>query len=146
MGELIHERDGWRTGDDRIRIHLLDHHAAMLHAAARDRFEAVQELLGLGTPVRLDEADDEVRPALRSAMTLLQHAERLPDTRCHAEVDAQSTATVVARSARAGEHLFRGRARRVAVRGHRRDPSRSRLTSSTLTRGWPMNPNSTPPV
>ncbi len=60
VGELIDQRDGRRSSQDGVRVHLLDGDPAMLDPPARDDLEAVQELLGLGASVRLDEADDEV--------------------------------------------------------------------------------------
>ena len=49
----------------RVGVHLLDDDAAVLDPAARHDLEAVEELEGVRPPVRLDEADDEVRAARR---------------------------------------------------------------------------------
>ena len=67
VGELVDERDRRLPREDGVGVHLLDDDPAVLDASARHDLEAVEELLGLGPAVRLDEADDEVRPARRSA-------------------------------------------------------------------------------
>ena len=105
--------------------------------------EAVEQLEGVRPAVRLDEADDEVRAPLAASMALLEHPVRLADAGRHAQVDAQPAAAAVASDADAREHLVARRAdvERVALGiGHCSRPSRSRLSSSTLTRGWPRKP------
>ena len=150
MGKLVDQGDGGLSCEDRVGVHLLDHDTAVLDATPRDDLEPVEELLGLGSAVRLDEPDDEVGATRRAAMALLEHPVGLADTRRHAEVDTQP-APVALGSDRPdpSQHLVRGRATvpgpelvvihlgYVASR-----PSRSRLSIRTLTRGSPRNPNS----
>jgi hypothetical protein len=94
-------------GEDRVGIHLLDDHAAILDASAGDDLETIQELRGFGSTVRLHVANDQVRPALQPAMTLLEHPVGFSHAGRHPEVDTQSPP--VACGARPGEHLLGAR-------------------------------------
>ena len=92
MGELVDQGDGGVAGDDRVGVHLLDGHSAVLHSAARDDLQAIQQRRGVAPAVRLDEAHDHVRAAIVAAMRLLEHLVGLADARRHAHVDAQPAA------------------------------------------------------
>ena len=111
MGKLVDERDGRRPGKDGVGVHLLDHDAPILDTPARHDLEPVEELLGLRSPVRLDEPDDEVGPALRPAVALLEHAVGLADARAPSRGRPAAGRVHARRSPpRAGEHLLGGRA------------------------------------
>ena len=136
VGQLVDQGDRRVAGDHRVGVHLLDDDVAVGDAATRDDLQALDEGRRVGPAVGLDEADDHVGPASLAAVALLQHPEGLADARGHPEVDAEATASGPLGFADPGQHLLR---RGAEVQGvalaHRRSPSRSRLTSRTLTRG-----------
>ena len=130
-----------------VGIHLLDDDAAVLDATARDDLEAVEQLERVRPPVRLDEADHDVRAALAPSMALLEHAVRLADAGRHAQVDAQPSAAarrLRADRARASRRRSGGRrTRRAPDRSSASSsPSRSRFSSRTWTRARRGSPNS----
>ena len=63
VGQLVDQRNGRPAREHRVGVHLLDDDPAVLDPAARDDLEAVEQLDRMGPAVRLDEADDQVRPA-----------------------------------------------------------------------------------
>ena len=84
--------------------------AAVLDPTPRHDLEPVEQLLGLRPAVRLDEADDEVRPARGPAVALLEHPVGLADAGRHPEVDAEPASVALgADRADPGQHLVRGR-------------------------------------
>ena len=107
-----------------------------------------------GRPCDLHVADDDVGAALEAAVALLEHAVRLADARGHAQVEPQPAARAALFRRHPGEHLVAASAARrrawlmgreygaAYCRGRRSSPSRSRLSSRTLTAGSPMNPSS----
>ena len=84
MGELVDQGDGRPSLQDGEGVHLLDDDAAVLDPLARDDLEAVEELEGMRPPVRLDEADHDVRASFPASMALLEHAVGLADAGRHA--------------------------------------------------------------
>ncbi len=62
-----------------------------------------EQLRGPRAAVGLDEADDDVRAALRASMPLLEHPVRLADAGSHAQVDPQPAAPARCVAAEAGE-------------------------------------------
>src|SRR5262249_29003785 len=110
--QLVDEDDRRLSSKDRVGIHLFDDDAAVFDPAARDHLEAADELLRFGPAMRLDVADDQIRPAIDPAMPLFEHPERLADARRHADVDAEPPTVVRDRPtpARPREHLLGGRA------------------------------------
>ena len=117
VGQLVDQGDGRLPGDDRVGVHLLDDHAAVLDPAARNDLEPVEQLDRVRPAVGLDEADDEVRAAGHAAMALVEHLEGLADARRHAEVDAEAAARARRLGLDPRQHLVRRRAdvERVAL-------------------------------
>ncbi len=100
--------------------------------------------------IRLDEADDDVGPAIMAAVRLLEHLERLADPGRHAQGRCAADRGPGAPRPAAGPASGR-RSALVAVVGRDRalpserrvigsSPSRSRLSSRTLTVAAPRNP------
>jgi hypothetical protein len=58
--ELVDEDDLRPPREDRVEVHLLERLAAVLDPSSRNDLEALEERRGLGAPVRLDDADDDV--------------------------------------------------------------------------------------
>ena len=58
--EFVDQHELRPAREDGVEIHLLEDAALVLDAAARDDLEALEQRLGLGAPVRLDDADDDV--------------------------------------------------------------------------------------
>ena len=133
--------------EDGVGVHLLDDDAAVLDPPARHDLEPVEQLDRVRPAVRLDEADDEVRAARDAPVAFLEHPVRLADAGRHARGRrAAGPGRPSSPDADAREHLVRPsagrRRRRVPGSVIARSPSRSRLSSRTLTRGWPRNPRS----
>ncbi len=129
------------AGDDRVGVHLLHGHAPVLHAAARDHLEAVEQRGGVAPAVRLHEPDHNVRAAVVAAVRLLEHLERLADAGRHAHVDPQPPALGPLLGVEPGQHLVAGRPAGVGrIDSHFSSPSRSRFNSRTFTFAAPMKP------
>ncbi len=148
--ELVDQGNGGSASQDGVDIHLLDRDTPMLHDEPRDDLEAVEQRGGLGPAMGLDEANDHVGAPPLPPMPLLQHAVRLADARRHPDVHPEPAAAAPGPllGLETCEQAF---GRRAAVESvgvvhayrrhlHCSAPSRSRLTSRTLTRGWPMKP------
>ena len=97
VGQLVDEREVRTSTEHGCGVHLGQRRrAAVGHGPARDHLQ-IADLLGrVGPPVRLDEPDDDVRAPLVAAATLVEHGERLADTRRRAEVQAQCAAPLLA--------------------------------------------------
>jgi hypothetical protein len=89
VGQLVDERHLGPPGQHGVDVHLLEHRAAVVHPAAGHDLEVADLLGGAGAPVRLHEPDDHVGAALLPAPPLVEHGERLADSRGGAQVDAQ---------------------------------------------------------
>ena len=90
--QLVDERDPRPACEDRVDVHLLERRAAVVDRAARDDLEVADLRGGLLSPVRLDDADDDVGAAVPAAAALVEHRERLADARRRAEVDPKRPA------------------------------------------------------
>ena len=86
--ELVDQAQLGRAGEDAGEVHLLQVHAAIAHAPQRELLEPGQLPLGLGPPVGLDQADDDVAPGLGLRLGLREHPVGLADAGGHAEEDA----------------------------------------------------------
>ena len=86
--QLVDDRDLRLAANDRVDVHLLERDAAILDPLARYDFEVADLRLGLGAPVRLDEADDDVDAATAKIVRFVEHAvglcRRPPPSRCRA--------------------------------------------------------------
>ena len=96
MCQLVDQGDRGMSRQDGIGIHLIDHDPAILDSPTWHDLEALEQLLGLGSAVGLDEADDEIGPASRATMPLLEHPVGLPDAGGHAEIDTQPATLALA--------------------------------------------------
>jgi hypothetical protein len=91
--ELVDQRDLRAPGQDRVDVHLGECRVAVGDLAARHDLQAREHLCGVLSAVRLDEANGDIRTALRPAMTFTEHGVGLADTRSSAEIDPQLPAT-----------------------------------------------------
>ena len=89
MGEFIDQREPRPARDQRIEIHLLDDLILIGDAFAGDDLEPVQQRLGLGPPVGLDDADHDVDAGFLPGMRALQHFVGLADARGRADENLQ---------------------------------------------------------
>ena len=108
MRQLIDQHHFGLTGQDRVDIHLLPVRVAVAHVLARHDGEIPDLLDGVGALVCLDESDDDVRPTLEAAPTLVEHGARLADAGRRAEVDPELAGradTLVFTCARGHVHL-----------------------------------------
>jgi len=96
------------AGDDRVGVHLLDRHSAVLDAVARDDLQAVEQGRGVAAAVRLDEAHYDVSAAFVAAVRLLEHLVGLAHAGRHAHVDAHPSALRLLIALHSGEHLIAG--------------------------------------
>ena len=92
MGDLVDHRDLRVAREHGVEVHLLDRHAAVLDAPARDLLEALDQRRGVGAAVRFDEAEDHVDAALLQRVRFLQHAVGLADPGREADVELQPPA------------------------------------------------------
>jgi hypothetical protein len=86
--ELVDQYDLGMAGQHGVEIHLVEPRVAA-DGSSGHHLEPFDELGGLRTAVRLDEADHHVRAPLRAAAGLAEHGVGLADARGHPEVDAQ---------------------------------------------------------
>ena len=69
--ELVDDGDLGMTLDDRVDVHLLERHAAVGDALARDDLDVARLRLRFFPAVRLDETDDGVDAAATEVVRLL---------------------------------------------------------------------------
>ncbi len=92
VGQLVDERQLRPPAHDGVGVHLRERASAIPHRPAGHDLE-LADLLGRPLPpVRLDEADHDIRPPLPAPTPLVEHGEGLADARRGAEVDAQLAA------------------------------------------------------
>ena len=96
--------------EDRLGVHLLDDHPAILDPPSGHDLEPVEERQGVRPPVRLHEPDDEVRATGHAPVALLEHPVRLADPGRHAEIDAETATPRAGFRLNPGEHLLGRRA------------------------------------
>ena len=92
--QLVDDADLRLARDDRVDVHLLHRHAAVLDRAQRHDLEIFHLRLGVRAAVGLDDADDDVEAAGAERVRLLQHRVGLADARRRADVDAQAGAVL----------------------------------------------------
>ena len=89
MGDLVDEGDVWVACEQRVEVHLLEGRTAVLDLLAGNDLQLANRLGGMGAPVGLDVADDDVAPPVAAALALLEHCERLSDASGSTEVDPE---------------------------------------------------------
>ncbi len=89
-----------------VEVEFLNRASLPFHLAARQDFEVADQPLGVGAPMRLDEADDDVDALLLEQPRALQHRIGLADARRGADKHQQAAALA----------LFGQREQRVRVR------------------------------
>ena len=105
--ELVDQHQLGPALQDRVEIHLLEDASLVLRAAARDDLQALDERKGLGAPVRLDDADDDVDALAFARTGAEQHLVRLADARRCAEKNLEAAPPFLA-AGRLQERLRRG--------------------------------------
>ena len=71
--ELVDDGDLRPPRLDRLDVHLLERHAAVLDRAQRHLLEVADQRQRVGAAVRLDEADDDVEPLAFQLVGVLEH-------------------------------------------------------------------------
>ena len=146
------EGDGRRARDDRVGVHLLDDDAAVLDppARARSRGRRAARACGAGRapprsrprgPCRGRPGGGPPRASGRSCRPRAPsrgRSRRRPRVARRLRRIRASISSAVGRTSSASRSVV-SRAHRVR---HCSSPSRSRLSSRTLTRGWPRKPRS----
>ncbi len=89
VGELVDDHDIRPARDDRVDVHLLERHAAILDLSEWHALEVADKRFGFGTPVSNHDADDDVDALRLQLVRLFEHLVRLPDTGGGADVHAQ---------------------------------------------------------
>src|SRR5262245_9007663 len=79
--ELVDDRDLRVARDDRVDVHLLERHTAILDLLTRNDFDVANLGGGVESSVRLDEANDYVNAARPQLVRLGKHSKRLSDAR-----------------------------------------------------------------
>ena len=139
--QLVDQHQPGVAREDGVQIHLGERAAVRRHLVARHDLVAARQRLGLGAPVRLDHADDDIGASTRACLALGQHLVGLADTRRRAEEHLEATDTLPRGDAQEGIGIG-------PVVGHVHgcgvapSPSSCRLRSSTFTRASPMKPSS----
>jgi hypothetical protein len=90
--QLVDDTQRRLAAQDRLEVHLLEHHSAIRLLSPRDDFEIRDAGLGIGAAVALDEADDDVDALAAEGVRILDHRVRLADARRRADIDAQPRA------------------------------------------------------
>ena len=81
--------------DDRVDVHLFEHHAPVLDLASRNDLEIPDLCLRVAAAVGLHDADDDVEAARAERMRLLQHLVGLADPWRSADIDSQARPLLV---------------------------------------------------
>src|SRR5580698_2926346 len=92
MRELIDQHDFWPPGQHGVEVHFLELGAAVGDPGPGDNLQVADLLGSVRAAMRLDVADDDVGAALDTAMTLVEHRERLADASGGPEIDPQQAA------------------------------------------------------
>ena len=89
VGELVDQHDLRPAGEDGVDVHLLQPSALVLHAAARDDLEALEQRLRLLPAMGLDDPYDDIVAVLLAGARVLQHFVGLADARGGADKNAK---------------------------------------------------------
>src|SRR5262245_23896467 len=89
MRQLVNNRYLGAAGDDCVDVHLPERDAAVFDLAHWNAFEIADQRLGVGSPVRLNEGNDNVHALLFEQMGVFEHLVRLTYARRRADVNAQ---------------------------------------------------------
>ncbi len=92
VGQLVHQEEAGAARQGGVEVELLQRDAAVLERPLGQRGKTLEERRGLGTAVRLEDADHDVHPLPRTGARRLQHRVRLPHAGRGAEVDPQAPA------------------------------------------------------
>ncbi len=92
MGQLVDDGDLGIARDDGVEVHLLQDDAAIFNLPLRDDLEVRQLRLGVLPPVGLDQRDNDVETLRAQLVGVANHAVRLADTGCGADVHAKPRA------------------------------------------------------
>ena len=135
VSQLIDQRQLRPAGEHGVEIELVEILAAIGDGLARQNLEAGHQPFGLGAPMRLDQADNDIDALARTYRRLLQHGVGLAHPGRGTEENLQPAPHPAVGF---GEE----RVRRWAVRlcGYGFSASSARLRSSTLTCGSPNIP------
>ena len=95
--QFIDQRELRATRQQRIEIHLRQRAPTVIDRTARDDFHAVEQRLGLASPVRLDHANDDIDAFLIARAGRRQHLEGLADARRGTKEDLQAAARTLLR-------------------------------------------------
>jgi hypothetical protein len=90
MRQLIDQDQLGVAGQRGVDIELFQRRTAILDQAARQQLEIVNQRLGLGTPVRLDIASDDIHAGGALLVSGLEHGIGLADAGGGAEEDFQT--------------------------------------------------------
>jgi len=77
---------------NRIEIHFLEHHSAILHRTSRNRLETLRQRDGLFASMRFDVTNYNLPPSLQLALRRLEHRIRFSNPGAHAEKYLQLSA------------------------------------------------------
>src|ERR1700756_172722 len=97
MSELVDEHERWAALDDRIQIHLSQEMALVLDLPPRDHFEAFEKRFGLPSPMRFDDADDNVDPLAPPGLGSQEHLIGFAHSRRCAEKNLEPASALLLR-------------------------------------------------
>ena len=92
VGELVDDRDRGAALEQGVEIHLGQRLAAIGDRVARDHLESLEQLLGIGAPVRLDDADHHLAAFGTARLCGLEHRVGLADAGRRADEQAEAAA------------------------------------------------------
>src|SRR6266576_5928082 len=127
MRQFIDDRYLGMALENRVEIHLLDNHAAIIDALARHHLESLDQCCGVGSIVRFDKCQHHVDAPLLQGMSLFEHLVSLTDAGGRADENLQPSALGTL-------HQFEEIFRAFLIFSHRENISKS-CASST----FPMN-------
>src|SRR5712692_3521800 len=91
MGEFIYNHDVGLARNNRVNVHLLEHHATVRNIAARNHLEVADPLLGLTPAMGFDETQNHIHSPLAELMRLLEHPVCFAYSRGGADVNFEPT-------------------------------------------------------
>ena len=87
--QLIHDAHLRMPRQDRVQVHLVQHHRAVGNRALRDDLQVADHRLGIRALVRLHKADHHIDALLAHQVRILEHLVGLAHARRRAKIDLQ---------------------------------------------------------
>ena len=121
MGQFVDQRDLRAARDDGVEVHLLERLALVVEPLAGNDLQSVEERLRLLTPMRFEDANDDIVAVLFPGARLLQHLVGLADAGSGADKNLEPAGSSLLPAGGLEQGLRRRSLVRVAVVLHHQE-------------------------